>query len=164
MAAIVRSWWRLGALAALLLTLAGSAAALEPGERLADPALEQRARVISSELRCLVCPNQSIDDSNAPLAGDLRRVVRERLSAGDSDQQVIGFVTARYGDFVLLRPPVQPNTYLLWFGPPLLLALAGAGIVLALRRRRRAASTVPAPLSEAERHRLDALLRDDAPP
>ena len=109
------------AVLALLLLVATQARALEPGEMLADPALEARARGISRELRCLVCQNQSIDDSNADLARDLRRVVRERLQAGDSDPAVIGYVTARYGDFVLLTPPFKAATWALWLGPPAVL-------------------------------------------
>ena len=130
--------WR-PALAALLLALALAAAgAVEPEEQLADPALEARAREIGQELRCLVCQNQSIDDSDADLARDLRRIVRERLTAGDTDDQVMAFVTARYGDYVLLRPPLRAGTLALWFGPVVLL---GAGIAaIMLRRRRRVAA------------------------
>jgi cytochrome c-type biogenesis protein CcmH len=130
-------------------------AATSPDEMLADPVLEQRARALSKQLRCLVCQNQSIDDSNADLADDLRRLVRERLLAGDSDRQVIDFLTARYGDFVLLKPPVEPATWALWFGPAALLLCGGAGIALHLRRRRRAE---PEPLSAAEQARLESLL------
>ncbi len=143
----------------LLAGLSGSAvlAATNPDEMLKDPALEARARAISKQLRCLVCQNQSIDDSDADLARDLRRIVRERLVAGDSDQQIIGFLTARYGDFVLLRPPLEPATWGLWFGPGLLLVIAAGGIGIYLVRRRRGQST-PAPLSAEERARLDELL------
>lgn len=147
-------------IAFLLLALAGAAGAVEPGERLADPALEARARAISKELRCLVCPNESIDESNAELAHDLRLLLRQRLASGDSDRQVLDFLVSRYGQFVLLRPPVEPATYLLWFGPPLVLALGGLGVALHLRRRRAAPDAVPAPLSEAERRRLARLLKD----
>lgn len=142
-----------------LLALAQGAAAVEPGERLADPVLEARARALSKELRCLVCQNESIDDSNADLAHDIRVLLRERLAGGDSDQQVRQFVVSRYGDFILLRPPVEPATYLLWFGPALVLALGTAGAALYLRRRR--AADAPAPLSNAERQRLAQLLRDE---
>ena len=135
---------------------AGIQAATNPDEILADPVLEQRARALGKELRCLVCQNQSIDDSDADLARDLRRIVRERLVAGDSDAEIIGFLTARYGDFVLLKPPVKPATWGLWFGPALVLLGAGAGIVLYLRRRR--SSSAPPSLSAEERARLDALL------
>jgi cytochrome c-type biogenesis protein CcmH len=132
---------------------AGPAAAVDPDEMLKDPALEARARHISQELRCLVCQNESIDDSEADLARDLRRIVRERLAAGDSDRQAIDFLRARYGDFVLLKPPFEPATWALWLGPAAI--LAGAGLVLvALRRRRRAE---PPPLSAAERRDLEAL-------
>jgi cytochrome c-type biogenesis protein CcmH len=153
---------RLLGLVWLLVCLAGAGAgvslqaATSPDEILADPVLEQRARALGKELRCLVCQNQSIDDSDAELARDLRRIVRERLVAGDSDAEIIGFLTARYGDFVLLKPPVKPATWGLWFGPALVLLGAGAGIVLYLRRRR--SSSAPPPLSAEERARLDALL------
>ena len=142
----------------LLATLAAPElqAATSPDEMLADPALEQRARALSKQLRCLVCQNQSIDDSNADLADDLRRLVRERLVAGDSDQEIIDFLTARYGDFVLLRPPVEPATWGLWFGPAALLLLGAGGVAIHLRRRRRAE---PEALSAAERAHLDALLQ-----
>jgi cytochrome c-type biogenesis protein CcmH len=131
-------------------------AATSPDEMLADPVLEQRARALSKQLRCLVCQNQSIDDSNADLADDLRRLVRQRLLAGDSDQQVIDFLTARYGDFILLKPPVEPATWGLWFGPAALLLVGAGGIAIHLRRRRRAE---PEALSAAEQARLEALLR-----
>ena len=113
--------------------------AVEPGEMLKDPALEARARHISQELRCLVCQNQSIDDSNAELARDLRVLVRERLSAGDSDGAVLTFVEARYGEFVLLRPRLRWHTLLLWLTP--LLLLAGAAFVLLRHIRRRLSPT-----------------------
>lgn len=130
--------------------------AVEPDEILADAKLEARARAISAELRCLVCQNQSIDDSNAPLAKDLRLIVRERLQAGDSNAAVRDFIVARYGTFVLLRPPVDRSTALLWGTPILLFALAGA---LLWRRRRSAAAdvTAPAPLSPEEVERLKRL-------
>jgi cytochrome c-type biogenesis protein CcmH len=144
---------------AMLAAAHTSAFAVEPGEKLADPALEGRARKISQELRCLVCQNQSIDDSNAELARDLRLIVRERITAGDSDAQVLAFVEARYGEFVLLRPPFNLPTLLLWV-TPLLLLIATA---LALRRnaRTRAAATTSqdsAPLTPEEQKRLDKLL------
>jgi cytochrome c-type biogenesis protein CcmH len=148
-------------LACLLGAGASVPAATNPDEILADPALEQRARALGKELRCLVCQNQSIDDSDADLARDLRRIVRKRLVAGDSDAEIIGFLTARYGDFVLLKPPVKPATWGLWFGPALVLLCAGAGIALYLRRRRRSGPPLP-PLSAEERRRLDALLSDKA--
>jgi cytochrome c-type biogenesis protein CcmH len=146
-------------LTVFLLLLCGSANAVEPGEMLADPALEARARAISAELRCLVCQNQSIDDSNADLARDLRVLVRERLKAGDSDAQVIAFVAARYGDFVLLDPPFKATTALLWGGPALVLAIGVIGIAVYFRRRNQAAD--PAPLSADEERRLQALLDQD---
>jgi cytochrome c-type biogenesis protein CcmH len=144
-------------LACLLGAGAGVQAATNPDEILADPVLEQRARSLSKELRCLVCQNQSIDDSDADLARDLRRIVRERLVAGDSDGEIVAFLTARYGDFVLLKPPVEPATWGLWFGPALVLLGAGAGIALYLRRRRSSGPPLP-PLSAEERRRLERLL------
>ncbi len=141
-----------------LLPLAGPALAVQPDERLADPALEARARALSRELRCIVCQNESIDDSNAPLARDIRVLLRERLAAGDSDTQARAFLVVRYGDFVLLRPPIRADTYLLWFGPFALLLLGGGVAFVALRRRR----PVPAvPLSAEEEARLDALMREE---
>jgi cytochrome c-type biogenesis protein CcmH len=148
-------------LAAMMGLAVASALAVEPGERLADPALEARARALSGELRCLVCQNQSIDDSNADLAHDLRVLIRERLSAGDSDAQVLQFMVQRYGDFILLRPPVKPDTYLLWFGPFVVLALGALGAALYLRRSRRAPQQAPAPLSADEQRRLRKLLVED---
>ena len=118
----------------LLLVAVLPAKAVQPDEILSDPALEARARALSEGLRCLVCQNQSIDDSNAPLARDLRLLIRERLKASDSDDEAIGFVVARYGDFVLLRPRFTPETWILWIGPFALLLVAGA--FLYLRRRR----------------------------
>jgi cytochrome c-type biogenesis protein CcmH len=152
---------RSGLLAALLLVLAfaGSALAVEPLEMLKDPALEARARTISRELRCLVCQNQSIDDSNADLAHDLRVIVRERLAAGDSDAQVKAYLVARYGDFVLLDPPFETKTLMLWLGPAILLLLGAGGIYALLRRRPAAAPE--APLSEAEHRRLAELTAED---
>jgi len=134
-------------------------AATSPDEILADPVLEERARGLAKQLRCLVCQNQSIDDSDAELAHDLRAIVREQLQAGASDEEILAFLTARYGDFVLLKPPVKPVTWGLWFGPLALLLVAGAGVALYLRRRgsRDVADT---PLSEAERARLDALMAE----
>jgi cytochrome c-type biogenesis protein CcmH len=144
--------------AALLATVLGgsSVRAVEPSERLADPALEARARTLSKELRCLVCQNQSIDDSNADLAHDLRVLLRQRLAAGDSDRQILDFVAARYGMFVLLDPPFAPVTWLLWLAPPVL--VVGVGGALLLRaRRRRADQTVPE-LSPEESARAALLL------
>jgi cytochrome c-type biogenesis protein CcmH len=141
----------------VLLALTGGARAIDPAEQLADPALEARARVLSKELRCLVCQNESIDDSNADLARDLRRIVRERLVAGDGDGAVKQYLVARYGDFVLLEPPVKLKTYALWFGPAAVLALGALG-VLVFFRRRRALPAAPPPLSADEQRRVAALL------
>jgi cytochrome c-type biogenesis protein CcmH len=133
--------------------------AVEPDEILADPALEARARHISAGLRCLVCQNQSIDDSNAPLARDLRLLVRERLKAGDSDAEVTQFVEERYGEFVLLRPPFNLSTLLLWLAPLLALLAAIAVGVRAFRQRRPAAAGA-APLTGAEEDKLRRLLAE----
>lgn len=141
------------------MALATSAWAVEPSERLADPALEARARSISAALRCLVCQNESIDASNADLAHDIRVLVRQRLVAGDDDDQVIAFMVARYGDFVLLRPPLRASTLLLWLGPAAILVIGGGGAYAASRRRRSAAPLDPAPLSHAERRALEELDR-----
>jgi cytochrome c-type biogenesis protein CcmH len=132
-----------------------SAFAVQPGEMLPDPALEKRARAISSELRCLVCQNQSIDDSDAPLAGDLRRLVRERIVANDSDAQVLDYIVARYGEFVLLKPRFEVSTLLLWLTP--LLVLLG-GIVLVFRATRPSEPASSAPLSEQEKAKLAEIL------
>jgi cytochrome c-type biogenesis protein CcmH len=144
---------------ALLAALAATPAlAVLPQEMLADPALEARARTISQELRCLVCQNQPIDDSNAPLAADLRRLVRERLVAGDSDAAVLRYVVQRYGDYVLLKPPVREDTFVLWYGPFALLALGLVGAAIYIRRRRPDAAPAAAPLSAEEEARLAALV------
>jgi cytochrome c-type biogenesis protein CcmH len=135
----------------------GTAMAVQPDEVLDDPALESRARDLSAGLRCLVCQNQSIDDSDAPLAKDLRVLVRERLKAGDSDKEIIEFVVARYGEFVLLKPRFTPHTWLLWLATPLVLLAALAAIVLAYRRRKVAAEG-PKPLSANEKRRLERLV------
>jgi cytochrome c-type biogenesis protein CcmH len=131
--------------------------AVQPDEVLGDPALEARARAISEGLRCLVCQNQSIDDSDAPLAKDLRLLVRERLKAGDSDREIADFVMARYGEFVLLKPRLSPHTVLLWFATPAVFAAALFLIWLAYRRRKAAAQGL-APLSANEERRLKRLL------
>ncbi len=140
----------------VLAAVSFAANAVEPDEILSDPALEARARTISKQLRCLVCQNQSIDDSNADLARDLRVLVRERIMQGESDEAVIGFIADRYGDFVLLRPPFKAGTLVLWLGSPALLVLGAAAVVLYFRRRR-AAQAVP-PLSADEQRRIDTLL------
>lgn len=120
------------------LTIAATAHAVEPDEVLADPALEARAREISANIRCVVCQSQNIDDSNAPLAKDMRIIVRERLSAGESDEEVYEFLVERYGDYVLLKPPVQSNTVFLWAAPFVIFmtALTAAGLYLAGMRKR----------------------------
>jgi cytochrome c-type biogenesis protein CcmH len=154
----------LGILAAVLcLSFAAPVFAVQPDEVLKDPAMEARAREISKELRCLVCQNQSIDDSNAPLARDLRVLVRERLVAGDDDTGVLGYITARYGDYVLLRPPFKASTYVLWIGPVVVLLLGALGAAMFLRGRNRpaVAGDTEAPLTPEERARLDKLLRED---
>ena len=145
------------ALALGLAVLASPAAAVQPDEMLADPKLEARARELSGELRCLVCQNQSIDDSDAPLAKDLRVLVRERLEVGDSNRQVLDYLVARYGEFVLLRPRFNTQTVVLWTLPFAVLILGAAGIFLALRRRA-ATTPVEAPLTADEKARLDDIL------
>jgi len=140
---------------ALLATL--PAHAVEPDEVLQDPALEARAREISEGLRCLVCQNQSIDDSGAPLAKDLRLLVRERLKAGDSNQQIVDFIVARYGEFVLLKPRFETHTLVLWLATPAVFLAALLIIALAFRRRRAEAQN-PAPLNIAEKRQLKRLL------
>jgi cytochrome c-type biogenesis protein CcmH len=149
---------------ALSLLAAAPAVAVQPDEMLANPTLEARARALSQELRCMVCQNESIDDSNAPLAHDLRVLVRQRIKAGDTDQQVLNFLVARYGEFILLKPPFNWSTALLWLLSPLVLIGAGFGLVRTLRRQRQSVAgdvptMQPAPLSEAEELRLQALLR-----
>jgi cytochrome c-type biogenesis protein CcmH len=147
---------RVLARAVLFLTLLGSPAlAVQPDEILKDPALESRARALSQELRCMVCQNQSIDDSDAPLAKDLRVLVRERLTAGDSDNQVTDFLVSRYGEFVLLKPRLNLHTILLWAAPFAVLIIAALAFVFA---RRRAGSERPDRLSAEEEARINALL------
>jgi cytochrome c-type biogenesis protein CcmH len=155
-------------LAVLLLAAfaAPAAYAVQPDEIMTDPAKEARARELSRELRCMVCQNQSIDDSDAPLARDLRLLVRERIAGGDSDSQVIDFLVARYGEFVLLKPRFTPHTLVLWLLPPL--ALIGGGLALWLYSRRRAnAGSAADPsllhLTEEEQARLQRLLAAEAP-
>lgn len=135
----------------------GPALAIEPNEIMEDPALEARARAIGKELRCLVCQNQSIDDSDAQLARDLRMLLREQLLAGASDDEALAFVVERYGDYVLLRPPLKPATYLLWLGPFLLFAIAITVTVFYLRRRRRNLEP-PRTLSPDEERRIQDIL------
>ncbi|MDD9876636.1 MAG: cytochrome c-type biogenesis protein CcmH [Magnetovibrio sp.] len=150
----------------LILALAvadGPAMAVNPSEVLADPLLEKRAREISKGLRCVVCQNQSIDDSDATLARDLRVLVRERLVAGDSDQDVVDYVVSRYGEFVLLKPPFKFATAVLWVGPAVIVLAALAAMAAFFRRQRRGATggARPTALSDDERRRLDALMKDD---
>lgn len=146
----------------LLLCLAIPAHAVRPDEMLKDPVLEARAREIGQELRCLVCRNQSIDDSDADLAHDLRVLVRQRLTAGDTDQQVTDYIVSRYGDFVLLKPPFKLDTWVLWLGPGLVLlaGLWGLGRYM----RRQAGMSGPPPLSADEERRLAKILKDGAEP
>ncbi len=127
-------------LAIFLMPLAANA--VNPSEILKDPVLEKRARAISKGLRCVVCQNQSIDDSDAQLARDLRVLVREQLVAGDSDQAVVDYVVSRYGDFVLLRPPVKAATLVLWFGPVVIALIGAMGLVLFFRRQKRYAAEI----------------------
>src|SRR5215210_850834 len=139
----------------LATAISAPALAVQPDEVLRDPVVEHRARDISSGLRCLVCQNQSIDESDAPLAKDLRILVRERLTAGDSDDQIRDFLVQRYGEFVLLKPAFKAHTLLLWLGPFLILALGAIGLLRTLRQR----SPQPAaPLDEAEQRALEDLL------
>jgi len=144
---------------AMALFAACPAHAVEPDEVLQDAALEARARTISGGLRCLVCQNQSIDDSEAPLAKDLRLLVRERLKAGDSNEQIVDFIVARYGEFVLLKPRFETHTLVLWLATPAVF-LAALLIIALAYRRRRAEATNPPPLSVAERRKLKRLLSD----
>jgi len=143
--------------------------AVEPNEILKDPALEARARDVGKQLRCVVCQNQSIDDSNAELAGDMRVLVRDRITAGDSNTQVIDYMVDRYGDYVLLDPPFNAATLVLWVGPEVIAGLGLLGLVLMFRRRKTingkselvSSGQQAAPLSDAERRRLDELLKED---
>jgi cytochrome c-type biogenesis protein CcmH len=160
---------RIAACVFALAVMAGSPAAhaVQPDEIMSDPAKESRARDLSRELRCMVCQNQSIDDSEAPLARDLRLLVRERIAAGDSDAQVLDFLVARYGEFVLLKPRLAPHTYLLWLLPPL--ALAGGGFALWMHNRRRAKSATAEDLSShkltaEEQARLEQLIASEPSP
>ena len=142
----------------LLLGSVGTAFAVDAGEKLADPALEARARAIAAELRCLVCQNQSIDDSDAPLARDIRVLIRQRIASGESNDAVRSYLVSRYGDFILLKPPFKPETVLLWLSPALVL---GAGLAAALFARRGAPRSTP-PLSAEEEARLAALTGRDS--
>lgn len=149
-----------GAVLVSVCLLVGNALALQPNEVLKDPALEARARALSKDIRCLVCQNQSIDDSNADLARDLRVLVRERLQKGDSDPEILDFLVKRYGDFVLLKPPVKVSTYLLWYGPIGILILGVIGLIVFFRNRRVVPARTTAGLSADEEKRIAALLDD----
>jgi len=153
--------WRVAIAAMLVSFLSSAALAVQPDEMLKDPILERRARDLSRELRCMVCQNQSIDDSEAPLARDLRLLVRERLTKGDTDQQVLDYLVSRYGQFVLLKPPLEPQTLLLWGLAPVALIAGLIGLVLKVRRQgeRRGAES----LSPNEERRLSTLV-DRGPP
>jgi cytochrome c-type biogenesis protein CcmH len=140
----MKAWW-----AAALLLLAAPAGAVLPSEQLADPVLEARARAISAQIRCVVCQNQSIDDSDAPLAHNLRVIVRERLVAGDSDQQAIQYLVDRYGHYVLLKPPFEPATLALWLAPAALLVGGGVGIAVMVQRKHRAVPAADLDAAEA---------------
>jgi cytochrome c-type biogenesis protein CcmH len=152
---------RLLAAASVVAALMSPARAVQPDEIMADPAKEARARELSRELRCMVCQNQSIDDSEAPLARDLRLLVRERIASGDSDAQVIDFLVARYGEFVLLKPRLERQTLLLWAVPPLVLVVGGLALWIEARRRRTQAGAQP-PLTPEEKARLARLLAGES--
>jgi cytochrome c-type biogenesis protein CcmH len=147
-------------MAALSLAVSGMAFAVEPNEMLSDPALEARARALSQGLRCLVCQNESIDDSGAALAHDIRVLVRERIKAGDTDQQVLDFLVARYGEFVLLKPPLSWHTVALWGLPPGLL-LVGIVVMIVMAWRRAEVAATPS-LTPAEEARVEELLRRES--
>ncbi|MTI17042.1 cytochrome c-type biogenesis protein CcmH [Rhodobacteraceae bacterium RKSG542] len=149
----------------VMFAASGPALAVNPDEVLKDPKLEQRARDLSLEIRCVVCQNQSIDDSNADLAKDLRLLVRERLQAGDSDKQVLDYLVDRYGEFVLLKPRIASHTLLLWIGGPLVLLIGGFVIFRNIRKQRSLGpdkeKSGPIPLSDAEKKELEELLKDE---
>ena len=149
------------ALALMLAAAAVPALAADPSEMLKDPVLEKKAEDLGKELRCLVCQNESIEDSNADLARDLRIIVRERIAKGESTDQVKQYVVDRYGDYVLLNPPFKGATLVLWLGPFALLVVAVGAAVAFFRRRPSVNATPVAPLSAEEKRRLDALLKDE---
>jgi cytochrome c-type biogenesis protein CcmH len=146
--------------ALLAFSVSAPAFAVQPDEILDDPVLEERAREISKELRCVVCQNEPIDSSNAGVARDLRLLVRERLVEGDTDEEVVDFVVARYGDYVLFRPPFKPSTYALWIGPFAIMALGLIGVAVMLARRPRRIDAGAVALSADEEAALDKLLND----
>jgi cytochrome c-type biogenesis protein CcmH len=147
------------ALTALGLLLApGATLAVEPDEKLADPEQEQRARELSEQIRCLVCQNESIDESNADLAKDLRLLVRERIEEGQSNEQIKDYLTDRYGDFVLLKPPMKPETYVLWYGPGAVVAFGVIGVAVYFRRRAKQAEKAQPTLTREEERRLQSIL------
>lgn len=153
-------WFRLF-LVLMAATIAGPSLAVQPDEIMSDPALETRARNLSRELRCMVCQNQSIDDSDAPLARDLRLLVRERISAGDNDNQVINFLVSRYGEFVLLKPRLEWHTLILWGTMPVVLVIGAIALFVNARRRNAiAAAAVPSNLDAAEQEALKRLMTE----
>ena len=155
---------RVAAAILMLVCLAAPARAVQPDEQLADPKLEARAIRISSTLRCVVCQNETIDESDAALAHDLRLIVRERLVAGDTDAQAVDFIVKRYGHYVLLKPPFEPSTLVLWLGPLAALAGGGLGVALYLRARSGAAAGAPAALSPEDQAALGELLKGPGRP
>ena len=161
MPTICRAWLLAMTAAFLLLALPNDSHAVPVDAPLTDPALEARARTLHKQLRCLVCQNQSIDDSNADLARDLRIVVRQRISLGGSDQEVLDYLVDRYGDWILLNPPFKIQTLALWLGPFALLLLGGTVAIVVLRQQRSTQDAKPEPLSVEEQARLDALLNND---
>jgi cytochrome c-type biogenesis protein CcmH len=136
----------------------GATLAVEPDEKLDDPALEQRARELSEQIRCLVCQNESIDESNADLAKDLRLLVRERIEEGQSNEQIKDYLTDRYGDFVLLKPPMKPETFVLWYGPAAVVAFGAIGVAVYFRRRAKQAEKAQPTLTREEERRLQSIL------
>lgn len=144
----------------IFIALAGPGLAVQPDEILPDPAQESRARALSAEIRCLVCQNQSIDDSDASLARDLRLLVREQIKEGKTDQGIRDFLVERYGDFVLLKPPMKASTWLLWYGPLIVFVLGLAGLIVFFRTRAGSANAPTTQLSAEEQARVERLLDD----
>jgi cytochrome c-type biogenesis protein CcmH len=147
----------------VLALLVSPAFAVEPDEVLSDPALEERARAISANVRCVVCQNEPIDSSNAGVARDLRVLIRERLVAGDTDQEIYDYLVLRYGDFVLFKPPFKPSTYALWLGPFAILFIGGVAVAVSLSRRSRKPVTKDIQLSAEEETDLAKLMEEDKP-